>query len=55
VMLRRRRLTEDENVEISGRDLGECQMRAVPIARQVSQFDPTRTLRVCTWNGASCP
>jgi hypothetical protein len=32
--LRRRQLTEAGNVEISGRDLGECQVRAVPIARE---------------------
>jgi hypothetical protein len=40
--LRRRRLTEDGNVEISGRDLREGSSAAIGSRRRPAQFDPSR-------------
>ena len=42
--LRRRQLTEDGNVEISGRDLAKCRVGTVP-TRGASQIDPISVIR----------
>ena len=53
--LRRRQLTEDVNVEISGRDLGRVPDEGAADRPGASQFDPLRSLAGVGRDGKECP